>query len=85
MSIDCGGKDFYCPTINSFLLCADQPDGSTRTISTLIQYCHPDFQCDHNNGEFECDSPISPTTTEGNAFFNDTIEYIWNIVKLVLL
>lgn len=69
MSIDCGGKDFYCSSINSFLLCADQPDGTSRTVSTSIQYCRPEFQCDHVIGEYECDQPIiRPTTTEGMYF-----------------
>lgn len=69
MSIDCGVKDFYCLTPDSFLLCADQPDGSLRTISTSIQYCsNPAFQCDNINGVFECDQPV--TSTEGMYIYN---------------
>lgn len=70
MSIDCGEKDFFCPTIYTFLLCADQPDGSSRTISTEIHYCPSGTYCDHNYGDYECDSPGIPSSTTTESMYN---------------
>lgn len=71
-NIDCEGKAFLCPTVNSYLQCTDQPDGSSRTTTTEIRYCPPGTYCDHNYGEFECDSPLIPesaTSTQGIEHF----------------
>lgn len=62
-SIDCRGREFFCVNADSYLMCGVQPDNSTRTISTEILYCPPETYCDHNYGEFECDSPVTPSTS----------------------
>lgn len=66
--------------------CIDQPDGSSRTITTEIQYCPPGTYCDHNYGEYECDSPEIPddsTTTRGMWFyFRFSVELFENTESL---
>lgn len=71
-SMDCDGKEFICLTIYTYLQCVNQTDGSTRTFSNEIQYCPTATYCDHNYGEYECDSPEIPsnTTSTGGKWFH---------------
>lgn len=42
--------------------CTVQPDGTFRTTSNDVIMCPDETYCDHNYGDFECDSPVIPST-----------------------
>ncbi|KAG4080706.1 hypothetical protein HA402_013236 [Bradysia odoriphaga] len=58
--IDCSGKEFFCPTISSYMRCDRKPDGSFRTSSNDVQLCPEDMYCDNIYGTVACDSSVIP-------------------------